>query len=62
MIGTIIKIKDSHVIGIVIGLDSPEYDSDPSDPRYIIQGLSKKHADKKYCMRLSNEYLEIICK
>ena len=56
MIGTIIKIKDTDVIGIV----AEKAEVNPrGEQMYIIRGLN---TNRRYCMRLSNPYVEIICK
>ena len=57
MIGTIIKIKDTDVIGIV----AEKAEVNPCGEQiYIILGLNNNN--RRYTMRLSNPYVEVICK
>lgn len=56
MIGTIIKIKDTDVIGIV----SETAEVNPcGEQMFVVRGLNN---NRRYTMRLSSPYVEIICK
>ncbi len=55
MIGAIIKIKDTDVIGIV----SKKAEINPcGEQMYIIRSFV---TNRTYCMRLSSPYVEVIC-
>ena len=56
MIGAIIKIKDTNVIGIV----AEKVEVNPCGEQiYNVLGLNN---NRRYTMRLSNPYVEVICK
>jgi len=53
-IGTLIKIKNTSVIGIVVAIDN--------EGRLDVRGLNGIWLDRRYTIRETNKYVEVLCR
>ena len=53
-IGSLIKIRDTDVLGIVVGVDKQGC--------LDVRGLNGVYRDRRYIIRKTNMYVEVLCK